>query len=80
MCAKSSSGVSYDGCGGVSNLGNYTNTTEIKTKNSNKDSYKNREDVLNTLVSGSPMSKNIKQCVELISTSNKKGIKIKSEE
>jgi len=75
MCAKSSSSNSYSEYCGSSNLGNYTNIQDEQTTQQSK----NRESVLNILIKGSPTPNNIKKCSELISTSNKKGIKIKSE-
>lgn len=75
MCAKSSSSNSYSEYCCSSNLGNYSNIQDEQTTQQSK----NRESVLNTLIKGSPTPNNIKKCSELISTSNKKGIKIKSE-
>ena len=76
MSTKSSSNDSYGSCGSVSNLGNYTNVPESKTT---PQQYKNREDVLNTLIKGSPAPNNVKKCSELISSDKKKGVKTKSE-
>ena len=73
--SKSSNGSSsgaYGGCGAVSQLGNYTNVPDAHVAQS-------REDVLNTLVSGSYAPNNVKKCVELISVEKKKGVKTKSE-
>jgi hypothetical protein len=75
MSTKSSS-ESYGGCGNVSNLGNYTNSADDKSTQL----YKNREDLLNTLVKGSPTPNNIKKCSELISSDKKKGNPKKSED
>lgn len=66
----------YNGCGGVSQLGNYTNTPNgdiILQKN------QSREDVLNTLIKGSYTPNDVKKCSELITIDKKKEIKTKSE-
>lgn len=77
MCAKYSSDGLYS-CGGITNLGEYTNTT---TMQSMKQQHKKREDILNTLLGKSMFDKNkIKICSELITVDKKKGIKIKSED
>ena len=71
----SSSGV-YGGCGGVYQLGDYSNSIDgIKEQKQ----IKHREDILNILIGGSYTPNNIKKCSELISADKKKGIKIKSE-
>lgn len=67
-----SNSSSYSSFFGVSNLGNY--------KNPSKKQSKNRENLLNTLIKGSHIPKDVKKCSELISTCNKKGIKTKSED
>ena len=72
--------------GGVSNLGNYSNKSGNNSNksgnNSNKSNKqsKNRESVLNTFVKGSHAPNDVKKCSELISTCNRKGVKIKSED
>lgn len=66
---------SYGGCGNVSNLGNYTDSIDANLTQQ----YKNREELLNTLVKGTPNPNNIKKCSELISSDKKKGIIKKSE-
>ena len=71
--------------GGVSNLGNYSksgNNSNKSGNNSNKSNKqsKNRETVLNTFVKGSHAPNDVKKCSELISTCNRKGVKIKSED
>lgn len=68
---------SYGGCGNVYQLGNYTNTPDLKTAYNKQ--IQNREDVLNTLIGGSYAQNEIKKCGELISPDKKKGVKIKSE-
>ena len=75
MCAKRSSSNSYGDFGGVSNLGNYTNSPDEQITQQ----YKNRESLLNSLINGSQTPNNIKKCSELISTDKKKGVKTKSE-
>ena len=73
------SGGAYGGCSGVYQLGNYSNTsnTNMAIK---KQQTKNREEVLNTLVSNSCTPDQVKKCSELISTDKKKEIKTKSED
>ena len=73
------SGGAYDGCSGVYQLGNYSNTynTNMAIK---KQQTKNREDVLNTLISNSYTPDQVKKCSELISADKKKEIKTKSED
>lgn len=72
---KKSSGA-YNGCGGVSQLGSYSNTPSLKTI---KEITKNRESVLNTLINGSQSPDNISPCEELISVEKRKGINTNSE-
>ena len=71
------SGGAYDGCRGVYHLGNYSNTSNIDIK---KQQTKNREEVLNTLISNSYTPDQVKKCSELISADKKKEIKTKSED
>ena len=73
------SGGAYGGCSGVYQLGNYSNTsnTNMVIK---KQQTKNREEVLNTLVSNSYTPDQVKKCSELISADKKKEIKTKSED
>lgn len=74
--SNGSSSSAYSGCGGVSQLGNYTNAPDANVE------YKqsqNKEDVLNTLLGGSYTPKDIKTCLELITTDKKKNVKHKSE-
>ena len=74
-----SSGTSsgaYGGCGGVYQLGNYTNAPDAQIE------YKqiqNKEDVLNTLMSGSYTPNEVKKCAELITADKKKNEKVQSE-
>jgi hypothetical protein len=67
---------SYGGCGGVYQLGNYTNAPELEIIHKQTQS---REDVLNTLVGGSYTPNEVKKCVELTSSEKKKNKKTKSE-
>jgi hypothetical protein len=74
--SNGSSSGAYSGCGGVSQLGNYTSAPDLNVE------YKqsqNKEDVLNTLIGGSYTPKDIKTCLELITTDKKKNVKHKSE-
>ena len=72
----SSSSGAYGGCGGVYQLGNYTNAPEIQIIHQQNQS---REDVLNTLINGSYTPNDVKKCVELISAEKKKNKRTKSE-
>ena len=63
--------TSYDG-GNVQQLGNYSNSTNNNTLTQQQ--IKNRENLLNTLIKGSPTPNNIKRCSELISTCKKKNV------
>jgi hypothetical protein len=72
---KISSGA-YSGCGGVSQLGSYSNAPSLKTI---QQQNQNREVVLNTLINGSQTPNNISTCAELITVDKKKGVKTKSE-
>ena len=67
---------SYVGCNDVSQLGNYSNTTD---RNQTNQQAINREDVLNTLLKGSYTPNDVKTCTEFITSDKKKGIKTKSE-
>lgn len=79
---NSSSGV-YNGCGNVSQLGNYTNAPTGQSAQQKQQiaaqKTKNRENVLNTLVNGSYSPNSVKKCTELLSSDKKKGIKTKGE-
>ena len=66
----------YSGCGGVYQLGNYTNALNTQMT---PQQTKNKEDVLNTLLGGSYTPNNVKKCAELITSDKKKNIKTKSE-
>lgn len=70
--SSSQSSGSYGGCGGVYQLGNYTNAPDMEIISQQTQS---REDVLNTLVKGSYMPNDIKKCSELITSDKKKGNK-----
>ena len=70
------SGGSYSGCGGVSQLGNYSNAPDA---NIVPQQTQDRNAVLNTLIGGSYLSNDVKKCDELITTDKKKTKKIKSE-
>ncbi len=74
--SSSSSSGAYGGCGAVSQLGNYTNAPDVQVVHKQS---QNREDVLNTLVSGSYTPNDVKKCAELTSAEKKKGVKTKSE-
>jgi hypothetical protein len=74
--SNGSSSGAYGGCGGVYQLGNYTNAPEIQIIHQQNQS---REDVLNTLVNGSYTPNDIKKCAELISSEKKKNKRTKSE-
>ena len=74
----SSSGGAYSGVSSVSNLGSYTSSSSSSSYPHNSQS-ESRENILNTLVSGSPTPNDIKKCSELLTTDKKKGIKLKSE-
>lgn len=67
---------SYGGCGGVYQLGNYSNAPDVQIVNQQA---KNREEVLNTLLGGSYTPEQVKKCDELITSDKKKNVKIKSE-
>ena len=77
--SNGSSSGAYGGCGNVSQLGNYTNTTSNPSQQNKNQKTKNRESVLNTLVKGSYTPNSVKKCQELLSSDKKKGIKTKSE-
>lgn len=74
--SNGSSSNTYGGCGGVYQLGNYTNAPEMQIIYQQNQS---REEILNTLISGSYTPNNVKPCVELISAEKKKNKKTKSE-
>ena len=73
--SSSSSSGAYGGCGGVSQLGNYSNTPDVQTSHRQ---IKNREDVLQTLLGGSYTPNQVKKCAELITSDKKKNVKTKS--
>ena len=73
-------GGAYGGCGGVQQLGNYSNTSDTESDTDIKPQQtQNREEVLNTLVNNSYAPEQVKKCSELISADKKKEIKTKSE-
>lgn len=65
----------YGGCGGVSQLGNYSNTPDVQISHRQ---IKNREDVLQTLLGGSYTPDQVKKCAELITSDKKKNVKTES--
>jgi hypothetical protein len=65
---SSTPGVSYSGCGNVNKLSGYSNETSVGTTQKQI----NREDILNTLINGSPTPNSIKRCLELITSDKKK--------
>jgi hypothetical protein len=71
----SSSGA-YGGCGGVYQLGNYSSAPDAQII---RQQSQNKEDVLNTLMSGSYTPNDVKKCAELATTEKKKNVKTKSE-
>jgi hypothetical protein len=74
--SNGNSSGAYGGCGGVYQLGNYTNAPEIDIIHQQT---QNREEVLNTLLKGSYTPNEVKQCDELISSEKIKNKKTKSE-
>lgn len=74
--STSFSGSSYTGCGGVYQLGNYTQSPDMTVVPQQTQS---REEVLKTLMSGSYTPGEVKKCVELITSDKKKNSKTKSE-
>lgn len=66
----------YGGHGGVYQLGNYSNAPDM---NVTLQKNQSREEVLNTLMSGSYTPDEVKKCDELITSDKKKTIKTKSE-
>lgn len=74
--ANAATSGAYGGCGSVGQLGSYTNTPEVTVIHQQT---QNREEVLNTLVSGSYSPNEIKKCAELITSDKKKNKKTKSE-
>ena len=74
--SSSYSSGAYGGCGGVYQLGNYSNAPN---KNVTLQKDQSREDILNTLLNGSYTPNEVKKCSELITSDKKKGVKIKSE-
>ena len=63
------SGSSYSGCNSISQLGNYSNAPDANVVHQQVQS---KEDVLNTLMSGSYEPGSVKKCDELITTDKKK--------
>lgn len=63
------SGGSYSGCNSISQLGNYSNAPDANVVHQQVQS---REEVLNTLMSGSYEASSVKKCDELITTDKKK--------
>lgn len=74
--SSSYSSGSYGGCGGAFQLGNYSNAsdTQIIFRQT-----QNKEEVLQTLMSGSYTPDVVKKCDELIEVEKKKNVKVKSE-
>ena len=70
----SSSGL-YGGCGGVYQLGNYSNAPDMQIAHQQTQS---REDVLQTLLGGSYTPDQVKKCSELITADKKKENNTKS--
>ena len=64
-----SSGGSYGGCGGVYNLGDYSNAPDAQITYQQTQS---RDEILNTLVGGSYTPDQVKKCPELITSDKKK--------
>jgi hypothetical protein len=66
-----------------SNFENHSNKSNNQSTNKSNNQYtnksnnqsKNREKLLNALIKGSPMPNEVKKCLELILTCNKKGVK-----
>lgn len=67
---------SYGGCGGVYQLGNYSNAPDAQII---PQQIQNRDEVLQTLINGSYTPDAVKKCEELITVEKKKNVKIKSE-
>jgi hypothetical protein len=63
------SGGSYSGCNSISQLGNYSDAPDAIVVHQQVQS---REEVLNTLMSGSYEASSVKKCDELITTDKKK--------
>lgn len=63
------SGGSYSGCSSISQLGNYSNAPDANVVHQQVQS---KEEVLNTLMSGSYEASSVKKCDELITTDKKK--------
>ena len=73
--SSGSSSGSYGGCGGVYQLGNYSNAPDMQIVHQQTQS---KEEVLNTLVGGSYTPDQIKKCAELITADKKKENKTQS--
>ena len=71
--SSGSSSGSYKGCGGVYNLGDYSNLPDMEITHQQVQS---REEVLNTLLGGSYTPDDVKKCNELITVDKKKSIKV----
>lgn len=71
--SPSSSGA-YGGCGGVYQLGDYSNAPDMQIVHQQ---VQNREEVLNTLLCGSYMPDDVKKCAELITSDKKKNVQDK---
>ena len=67
--ASGSSSGSYGSCGGVYNLGDYSNAPDAQIT---YQQTQNRDEVLNTLVGGSYTPDQVKKCPELITSDKKK--------
>jgi hypothetical protein len=74
--SSGSGGGSYGGCGGVYNLGDYSNAPDAQIV---YQQTQNRDEVLSTLVGGSYTPDQVKKCPELITSDKKKNEKAKSE-
>jgi hypothetical protein len=70
------SGGSYAGCSNISQLGNFTTAPDAEIV---FQQIQNKEDVLNTLMSGSYTPGEVKKCEELTTSEKKKNAKIKSD-
>lgn len=71
-----SSSGSYGGCGGVYNLGDYSNAPDMQIIHQQSQS---REDVLNTLMAGSYTPDEVEKCAELITSEKKKNVPIETQ-
>lgn len=74
--ASNYSSGAYGGCGGVYQLGNYSNAPDAQII---PQQIQNRDEVLQTLINGSYTPDAVKKCEELITVEKKKNVKTKSE-